>query len=540
MNGISEQKQLELYKKFLIINRSDKKSNNNNHYQENIYKRNQNSFRMNLIEKSPPCKTQLINNIYNINNNANNIQINNINKKELYRSQINKPSFIKNKSNIIAKIRPIEIENMNSQKKLVSNPNSIKQLYKSTFFINKTINIEKLNNGSLTDRNMRINYLNPEDPKSEEFEEKSFNIFKGIYKKRMISSSNNLNKIEKDRIKDKIDIISIPCLNCGNLVEIDKIEKHSLSCFKVSNDILYLELSNKETNNINYKLKKLNDYITNIEKEENSDNIKYLVTVIKEYIEKVLKINQTNNESVKELKRIYKNFIMLNNHKHKKSLNFIILIDRARILVQEKIKIFKNIISKTEISKSQKPMSNNLCQQSEFETRINKKSKELEKINQEMQLEKIKVKNLRDSVFAKSSCIKIKNGLSTYNGNVINITNNRYNNKSLKNSNSSLEISLDNNTNRSFENSSYASIKNKKKKLFFREVIRLKLEKLHNSHRGQKIPPAIIWEKALKNNIPENNWESFILRELNKPQKSENKIRGKSANYSRMSVINEE
>ena len=539
MNGISEQKQFELYKKFLIINRSDKKSNNNNHYQENLFKRNQNSFKMSLIEKSPPYKTQPINNIYNIRNNANNIQINSTNKKEICLTEINKPSFIKNKSNIIAKIRPIEIENIYTQKnKLVSSPNSINQLHKSTFSINKTINIEKLNNGHLTDRNMRINNLNLKDSKLEEFEEKNCKQLKGIYKKRMISSSDNLNKVEKYRIKDKIDIIPIPCMNCGNLVEIDKIEKHSLNCFKVSNNILYLELPNKETNNINYKLKKLNDYITNIEKEENSDNIKYLITVLKEYIEKVLKINKINNENIKELKNIYKNFTMLNNSKHS-SLNFIILIDRARILVQEKIKIFKNIINKTEISKSPKSLSNNRSQQSEFETQINKKSKELEKINQEMQLEKIKVKNLRDSVFSKSSCFKIKNGLSTYNGNVINITNNRYNNKSLKNSNSSVEISLDNNSNGSFENSSYASTKSKKK-LFFREVIRIKLEKLHNSHRGQKIPPAIIWENALKENIPENNWESFILHELNNPQKSENMIKGKSANYSRMSVINEE
>ena len=44
-------------------------------------------------------------------------------------------------------------------------------------------------------------------------------------------------------------------MNCGNLISFDKIENHSLTCIKVSEEIIKIEGSNYELYSIDYKLK---------------------------------------------------------------------------------------------------------------------------------------------------------------------------------------------------------------------------------------------------------------------------------------------
>ena len=535
MNENSEQKQSVLYQCFRSVNKKDKKINKDNIYQKS-FKRRQNQLKISITKKSTFSKTQSINNIYNINNSTNNIQINNINNNNICQFKTNKSSSIK-KSNIAKKIIPIRSQNISVKNKSLdpNSKNHEKQINKSMLSINKNMNVEKLNNDTFTERKPLNLNIFKNTPFEGLIENKNYIVFNGIYKKKIISSSRvKTNKINTNKMKCKSDIISIPCINCENLIEIDKLEKHSLNCIKVSEDVLSAEFSNKETFKINYKLKKLKDYIINIEKEEKSDNIKYLITALKEYIEKILNINKNNIENIIELKNILKNFTMLNTHIN--NLNFLILIDRATILVKEKIKILKNMC-KSESIKNPKS-SKNRNKQSEFENILNNKIKKLEKINLETQLEKNKVKNLRNSIYLKSlnfSDNSFKNNLYINSCRALNLDNNNL----LKNSNSTLEISLDHKTHESFENNSFNSKRNKKN-LLLREVAKIKSEKLNNSFQGQKIHSKMIRKEELKNDINESYWDNFILKESNKRKKPVNIFKTLKQKSPPMSIINEE
>ena len=47
----------------------------------------------------------------------------------------------------------------------------------------------------------------------------------------------------------------------------------------------------------------------------------------------------------------------------------------------------------------------------------------------------------------------------------------------------------------------------------------MKFEKLHSTHLGQCISPKEIFNEAKKENISKENWDEFILNELQNPYK---------------------
>ena len=59
----------------------------------------------------------------------------------------------------------------------------------------------------------------------------------------------------------------------------------------------------------------------------------------------------------------------------------------------------------------------------------------------------------------------------------------------------------------------------KNKKKFFLEVLKVKFEELHSTHKGQMINQKYIWEECKKYKIPNDKWTQFILSELNNPYK---------------------
>ena len=52
---------------------------------------------------------------------------------------------------------------------------------------------------------------------------------------------------------------------------------------------------------------------------------------------------------------------------------------------------------------------------------------------------------------------------------------------------------------------------------FVKAVLKVKFEKIHNSHKGQNIPEKILFRECIKKNIPESEWINFILNELKNP-----------------------
>jgi hypothetical protein len=54
---------------------------------------------------------------------------------------------------------------------------------------------------------------------------------------------------------------------------------------------------------------------------------------------------------------------------------------------------------------------------------------------------------------------------------------------------------------------------------FLKVLLKIKFQKLHNSHLGQQIPSKPVYEEAKRNNISQENWQDFILNEIKQPQK---------------------
>lgn len=54
---------------------------------------------------------------------------------------------------------------------------------------------------------------------------------------------------------------------------------------------------------------------------------------------------------------------------------------------------------------------------------------------------------------------------------------------------------------------------------FVKIVLKVKFEKLHNSHRGREIPEKLLFKECIKRDIAEADWYGFIYNELQIPQK---------------------
>lgn len=54
---------------------------------------------------------------------------------------------------------------------------------------------------------------------------------------------------------------------------------------------------------------------------------------------------------------------------------------------------------------------------------------------------------------------------------------------------------------------------------FVKVCLKVKFEKLHNSHKGREIPEKILFKESILQGIHENDWYSFVLSELQSPHK---------------------
>ncbi len=88
-------------------------------------------------------------------------------------------------------------------------------------------------------------------------------------------------------------------------------------------------------------------------------------------------------------------------------------------------------------------------------------------------------------------------------------TNNSDNNERLSNLNNVSVLSANSNT-------------PEMKKLyqeFVKTFLKVKFEKIHNSHKGQQISEKILFKECISQNVPQNEWADFIVSELKQPAK---------------------
>lgn len=108
-------------------------------------------------------------------------------------------------------------------------------------------------------------------------------------------------------------------------------------------------------------------------------------------------------------------------------------------------------------------------------------------------------------------------------------SNNKYNDEisdctSLTSNNSIKEMTdipiISENKNKDFDK--YGNVIYDPKKMyqdFVKVCLKVKFEKLHNTHSGRDVPEKILFKECLKKEILQSEWYSFILNELQSPHK---------------------
>ena len=340
-------------------------------------------------------------------------------------------------------------------------------------------NISKINNND----NLYLNNKNNLNDNNYNNKEINVNESNDLYEfeKNLLDEINNNENIQKEKevknnnIIDKTSeiIISIPCLNCDKLINIDEIDEHSNKCFntKKNNNIKensddYITIIENKLKNILEYLEKLgnnNIFDNNISKIEFNEHFE-IIEGLKLNINKILEIKEFNFSSIDELNKI-NNIFSNSMEKCLNSPNVFTLLNRAKILLEEKKNFFLKKIKKNNnnnieggISKNKNLAEHSLEEiMSESETMEFLDLKKMEKILDEKEL---KTENL-DKLINEA----------------------------------------------------------KNKRLFLMEVLKVKYQKIKENENEDLIEPEMIWKEAVKKNIEMKNWTEFIFNELNNPNK---------------------
>lgn len=348
----------------------------------------------------------------------------------------------------------------------INNPNNELIRFSNISNINKNEDVYYLNKNMTEVRN---NYNN--NNKIETIEVNESQEILDFEEKILEEINDNQNNLEKNDENKLEQIITVPCLICNKLINIDEADEHSNKCFntKKNNNIKDKDNSDNYLIIIHNKLKNILEYLEKIQKSDiyifdninpdyktNSEYIKEL----KLNINKILNINEIKKSSLDELSKI-NNKINTLMEQCLNSQNIFTLFSRTKILLEEKSKFFSDKIKKNwgGIYASKKNLENNTFEEilSENETAEFFDLKKMEKILDEKEL---KTENLEK---------------------LINET--------------------------------------KNKRLFLIEVLKVKFQKINENKNEDLIQPEMIWKEAVKKNIEMKNWTQFIFNELNNPNK---------------------
>ena len=180
-------------------------------------------------------------------------------------------------------------------------------------------------------------------------------------------NNQNLNSTSKSAIqsfrKNSDKLLYIPCMNCGNEILFNEIEKHSSICLKINNDILKVERNEEQFELINYKLKKINDHLNNIflgKADSVTDILKNEIKLygkeLYKYITDSINVEEASLDNIKFLKKISENCENLQTKNGQLSLSSSIIIDRVKVLINEKIMKIKVILRKKAVTRIKKYM----------------------------------------------------------------------------------------------------------------------------------------------------------------------------------------
>ena len=263
-------------------------------------------------------------------------------------------------------------------------------------------------------------------------------------------------------------LLFIPCMNCGNNISIDDIEKHSMVCTKPKEEKKE-EVNGVDFFDINFKIRKLIEHIKAIINGNIIVPAIFKVEIIKIgddilfHLNEALSLSETLLVSIKNLKIISKKISQLYQSIDNTNLSIKVIIERAQVLISEKINIIRTKLR----------LSTNKI--------ISLSTNKIEDIISDIDNDKEKDLSQQTSMSMSRSTFE----------------------------NNNIEINVD-----SFRNHEHDN-----KVEFYKAVLKTKFECLHSSHKGQKISQRAIYEEALRLKIPKEKWKEFILSELNNPMK---------------------
>ena len=442
----------------------------------------------------------------NIGNNHNNTSSKNDNKKDNdYKKDF---LFLNNNSNKIDK--NIEEENeldkfFNNNNKNINNNELFRfsniSFYNNNdlYYLNTKNKISIIKNDNLSKNRNSSYFINPKYENIES--EENFNV------RDFLNDSFEEEILKENQDKKNDNIVSIPCTNCGKMINIDKIDEHSNECYKIKEDIKKEYSTENYISIIDNKIKDFYSYIINIQNDKTyiqNNNIDFvgfldLILILKQNIEEILNIKAINILSINKLSKIniYLNELM---EKYSNS-NRLSLLSKIKILLEEKIKYFK------EHNENSNKININ-----------NNNSKEDKQINN-------KNKNLRSAM---ENPIKNKN-FNLYHDNSIDEVLSESETMELFDL-KKMEKILDEKRELKTDNLENLVNEAKNKRLFMMEVLKVKYQKISNNKLDDLITPDMIWEEAKKQKIQKNEWSKFIFDELNNPNKYLKKIQKRKEN----------
>ena len=345
-----------------------------------------------------------------------------------------------------------------------NNNSSINNINNSELF--RFSNISKINNNDLFYLNNNHIFNNFTDNKNNYFLNPKIETIEGNeshelfeFDDKLLEESIYHEEKQKEKINKIEQIVSMPCLNCNKLININEMDEHSNKCYKMKKNIDINE-NNKNTllNIIENKLKNILEYLN---KNDINKNTEELNGELKLIVENILFIKEINSFSIENLSKINNkiNNLMENNLNN---ASYFTLLSRIKILLEEKIKYFSENNQKNKDVGS--PSQNKNLEENSIE----------ENISESETMEFFDLKKME----------KILDEKKLNNQNLDKIINEA-----------------------------------KNKRLFLMEVLKVKFQKIKENKNEDLISPEMIWKEALKKNIERNNWTQFIFNELNNPNK---------------------
>jgi len=345
-----------------------------------------------------------------------------------------------------------------------NNNSSINNINNSELF--RFSNISKINNNDLfylNNNHIFNNFIDNKNnyflnPKIETIEgNESHELFE--FDDKLLEESIYNEEKQKEKINKIEQIVSMPCLNCNKLININEMDEHSNKCYnyKKNNDINEKN-KNSQINITENKLKNILEYLNKNDMNKNAEELNGELKLI---VENILFIKEINSFSIENLSKINNkiNNLMENNLNN---ASYFTLLSRIKILLEEKIKYFSE---------------------------NNKKNKDVGSPSQNKNLEENSIEeNISESETMEFFDLKKMEKI--------------LDEKKLNNQN------LDKIINEA-----------KNKRLFLMEVLKVKFQKIKENQNEDLISPEMIWKEALKKNIERNNWTQFIFNELNNPNK---------------------